>query len=152
MKLADIGRLLSAVDATSARERRVRSALEDLTRLSPHSFRAWERLGRHTCRTQTPSEAVRFFERAAGLYPLRPALWLMLADARSDRDRAGAVEAYSRALEVNRVEVGRPFKVWLDSDGKHFVRVYCDWDPVRGKRTGLPVKPRKRKVKRSKRS
>ena len=56
------------------------------------------------------------------------------------------------ALETNRVEVGTPFLVWLDPDGKHFVRVYRDWDPRRGDRTGQPVKARKRKVKRSKRS
>lgn len=84
-------------------ESTVERALEALAELSLGSFSAHLALGQfHASKGRLP-QAAAALGRAAARYPLRPELWLLLGDARIFFDGPSALQAYARAIEVNRI-------------------------------------------------
>jgi tetratricopeptide (TPR) repeat protein len=101
-RLGVLGDRLKPVAPDVEVEAIVGSAFRRFTERSPESFAGWMLLGHLLTRQGHLPEAADCYRSAAERYPLRPELWTLLGDA-CLRDRPErAIEAYARALEVNR--------------------------------------------------
>jgi choline-sulfatase len=79
---------------------RARRLLSDVLSRSPRSATTWSNLGLLELSARRPPEAARAFERAVAADPQLAQAWDGLGAARAGSDRAGAVDAWKHAVDL----------------------------------------------------